>query len=124
MIDYALIKHVHMTAAVLSILLFTIRVGLEFSHNTGWRNGPLRWVPHLNDTLLLAAAAGLVVLGSWNPGTSPWLAAKVALVFGYIIAGVFALRPNFSKPIRITACVLAFLQVVAIFYLAMHKPSL
>ncbi|MCO1335529.1 SirB2 family protein [Microbulbifer sp. OS29] len=124
MINYVLIKHIHITAAALSILLFSIRVGLELSHNTNWRKGPLRWVPHLNDTLLLSAAVGLVILGSWNPGTSHWLTVKLFLVFGYIVAGVFALRPNLSKKTRVTACALALLQVIAIFYLAVHKPSL
>jgi len=51
-----------------------------------------------------------------------WLITKIVLLFGYIIAGVFALKTTVGKPARIVAAVLALVQVTAIFHLAMAKP--
>ena len=93
MVKYTLIKHIHIIAAVLSISLFLLRTGLDFGKRPQWRKTPLRWVPHVNDTLLLCAAIALVIIGSWNPAIFHWLAVKITLVFGYIIAGIFGAAP-------------------------------
>ncbi|USD23227.1 SirB2 family protein [Microbulbifer variabilis] len=124
MFTYTLIKHTHITAAVLSLSLFLLRMGLEFSGKPHWRKTFLRWMPHANDTLLLSAAVALVVIGSWNPAVFHWLAVKVALVFGYVIAGFFALRQSMPQRTRIIAALLAMVQVGFIFYLAIQKPTL
>lgn len=84
----------------------------------------MRWIPHVNDTVLLSAAIALVVIGSWNPAIYHWLAVKIALVFGYIIAGFFALKQSSTQRTRIIAIVLAVVQAALIFYLAINKPSL
>ncbi|MFA0812932.1 SirB2 family protein [Microbulbifer epialgicus] len=124
MFTYSLFKHAHVTTAVISISLFLLRMGLEFSGRPQWRKTPLRWAPHVNDTLLLSAAIALVIIGSWNPAIYHWLAAKIVLVFGYIIAGIFALRQSFSMRTRAIATILAVVQVIFIFYLAINKPAL
>ncbi|GAA5442480.1 hypothetical protein Misp06_00654 [Microbulbifer sp. NBRC 101763] len=124
MVSYTLIKHTHVFAAVLSITLFLLRTSLDLSRNTAWRQTPLRWIPHVNDTVLLSAAIALVVIGSWNPAIYHWLAVKIALVFGYIIAGFFALKQSSTQRTRIIAIVLAVVQAALIFYLAINKPSL
>ncbi|QFT55232.1 SirB2 family protein [Microbulbifer sp. THAF38] len=124
MFTYTLIKHTHITAAVLSISLFLLRMGMEFSGKTHWRKTFLRWMPHANDTLLLSAAIALVIIGSWNPAVFHWLAVKIGLVFGYVIAGFFALRQSASQRTRMIASVLAIVQVGFILYLAIQKPAL
>ncbi len=90
----------------------------------GWRMTPLRWIPHANDTVLLVAAISLLFVGGWNPLEQGWLLAKIALLLGYIAAGLFALKVTVSRPIRVVAAVLALVQVSAIFHLAMAKPVL
>jgi len=37
--------------------------------------------------------------------------------------GVFAIKPTFSKPVRIVAAILALVIVSGIFHLAMTKPA-
>lgn len=121
---YLGLKHLHMTAAYLTLTLFVLRLVLDAVGRPGWRNGPLRWIPHANDTVLLAAAIGLLFVTGWMPFVHHWLTAKVLLLLGYIVAGIFALKPRFSKPVRMVAALLALVQVSLIFHLAMTKPLL
>lgn len=119
---YDILKHLHVTAAGLTALLFTVRLALDATGRPGWRTTPLRWLPHLNDTVLLTAAIGLLVVTGWMPFVHHWLTAKVILLVGYIVAGGYAIKPKFSRPTRITAAVLALIQLTLIFWLALNKP--
>jgi len=124
MSTYVILKHLHMTAAYLTITLFMLRLLLDVVGRPGWRQTPLRWIPHANDTVLLVAAISLLFVGGWNPLEQSWLMAKILLLLGYIAAGLFALKVTISRPVRVVAAVLALLQVSFIFYLAMSKPVL
>ncbi|TBW55729.1 invasion protein [Marinobacter halodurans] len=121
---YILLKTIHVTAACLTAGLFTLRLGLDALDRPGWRHTPLRWVPHLNDTILLAAAVGLLFVTGWMPGVHGWLTAKVLLLVGYIVAGRFAIKPMYSRNTRIVAAILALGQLALIFWLAINKPVL
>ena len=124
MSSYVILKHLHMTTAFLTVILFTLRLLLDAVGRPGWRQTPLRWIPHANDTVLLIAAISLLVVGSWNPLEQSWILAKIVLLLGYIAAGLFALKVTVSRPVRVVAAVLALVQVSAIFHLAMAKPVL
>jgi len=124
MSTYVILKHLHMTAAYLTITLFMLRLLLDVVGRPGWRQTPLRWIPHANDTVLLVAAISLLFVGGWNPLEQSWLMAKILLLLGYIAAGLFALKVTISRPVRVVAAALALLQVSFIFYLAMSKPVL
>ncbi|KMQ76258.1 SirB2 family protein [Marinobacter subterrani] len=119
---YLILKHLHVTTAFLTVVLFALRLLLDAVGRPGWRQTPLRWIPHANDTVLLAAAIGLLFVTPWMPFVDGWLTAKIFLLVGYIIAGLFALRTTLTTPVRITAAVLALVQVTAIFHLAINKP--
>ena len=119
---YLILKHLHMTTAYLTVVLFALRLLLDAVGKPGWRATPLRWIPHANDTVLLAAAISLVFVTPWMPFVHGWLTAKIVLLIGYIIAGLFALRTTLSVPKRAVAAVLALVQITAIFHLAMTKP--
>ncbi|WP_273207434.1 SirB2 family protein [Marinobacter subterrani] len=121
---YLILKHLHVTTAFLTVVLFALRLLLDAVGRPGWRQTPLRWIPHANDTVLLAAAIGLLFVTPWMPFVDGWLTAKIFLLVGYIIAGLFALRTTLTTPVRITAAVLALVQVTAIFHLALNKPVL
>lgn len=124
MTSYLVLKHIHMTAAYLTIGLFCLRLLLDCAKRPGWRNGPLRWLPHLNDTVLLAAAIALLVIGGWMPWVHYWLALKIVLLLGYIAAGMVALKPERQLPVRGVAAALALVQVGLIVFLAKTKPVL
>lgn len=118
---YVILKHLHMTAAYLTVVLFTLRLLLDLVGRSGWRGTPLRWIPHAVDTVLLVAAIGLVFVTPWMPFVHDWLTWKVFLLAGYIVAGVFAIKPKFSVPVRVIAAIVAYLQIGLIFHLAMSK---
>ncbi|MFC4259289.1 SirB2 family protein [Marinobacter lacisalsi] len=118
---YVIFKHLHMLTAYLTITLFALRLLLDAVGKPQWRQTPLRWIPHANDTVLLVAAIGLVVVTPWMPFVHDWLTLKVVLLVGYIVTGIFAMKPTFSVPVRSVAAVLALLQVAFIFHLAMTR---
>lgn len=109
MTSYMILKHLHMTTAYLTITLFALRLLLDAVGRPGWRQTPLRFIPHINDTILLVAAISLVFVAGYSSAMPGWLITKIVLLFGYIVAGVFALKTNVSKPVRIFAAVLALL---------------
>lgn len=119
---YPLLKMIHMTAAYLTGLLFLLRLCLDAAGRPGWRRTPLRWIPHLNDTVLLTAAVGLLFVTGWMPFVHHWLTAKVLLLVGYIVAGRFAIKPQYGLQVRLIASVLALTQLMLIFSLAINKP--
>lgn len=120
---YAILKGVHMLAAYLTAALMLLRLGLDLGGWSSWRKTPLRWIPHVNDTLLLAAALALIGVTGWMPLVHHWLTAKVVLLVGYIVAGKWALDLSRPGPVRVGAAIAALLQLLLIFVLALWKPG-
>lgn len=52
----------------------------------------LKVLPHVNDTVLLASAIGMLVLVGINPITTPWLLAKILALVVYIVLGAICMR--------------------------------
>lgn len=121
---YLPIKHVHMLTAYITAFLFILRLALDVLGKTGWRQTPLRWLPHVNDTILLLMAVSLIALANLPVFGLPWLVMKIVLLIGYIIAGVFAMNLKRPKQVRVIAAVLAVAQLLFIFHLAVAKPML
>ena len=111
---YIAIKHLHMLAAAISIIGFIIR-GIGMMNDAGWLKHKLvKILPHVNDTILLASAAYLAISLQQYPFVADWLTAKVVGLCVYIGLGLVALRFGKTKPIRITAWVLAIVTFVYI----------
>jgi DHA1 family bicyclomycin/chloramphenicol resistance-like MFS transporter len=70
----------------------------------------------------LVAAISLLLVTPWMPFVHGWLTAKILLLVGYIVAGMFAMKETRSLQVRVIASVLALVQITAIFYLAVTKP--
>lgn len=115
--NYLLLKHLHMTCAALSGVLFLLR-GLWMLQDSP-RLGQ-RWVrtlPHLIDTVLLASAVTLAIWSAQYPLAQPWLTAKVGALLLYIVLGSVALKRGRSKGIRAAAFLAAlatFAYIVAV----------
>lgn len=89
---YMMAKHLHLTAVVLSILLFILRfVWSQFDANALQKKW-LKIVPHIVDTVLLASAIWLCVILSQYPFVQSWLTFKVLGVIAYILLGLVALK--------------------------------
>lgn len=105
--DYLLLKTVHQTAVALSITGFFVR-GLASLMGAGWVRGRLaKTLPHLVDSVLLAAALMLAWTLRITPGNAPWLLAKVLGLLLYIALGVVALRPGQPVSVRAGAWIAA-----------------
>lgn len=98
---YAFVKYVHVTAAVLSLTGFFLRGILMIRASPVAKARWIRVLPHVNDTVLLAAALSLVAMSGQYPFVVGWLTAKVLGVIVYIVLGALALRDRFSRQTRI-----------------------
>jgi uncharacterized membrane protein SirB2 len=109
---YTAVKYVHVISVVLSVGGFFLR-GLLMMRESPWLEA--RWIrrlPHINDTILLAAALALAWMSGQYPFVADWVTAKVFGVIAYIILGTLALRKASTRRLRI-ACWFASLAVFA-----------
>ena len=89
---YPLLKHLHMTLALVSLLLFFYRWLLALGGSARLQQKWLRVLPHVNDTFLLLLGVLLAVTLQMSPGQQPWLMAKLIALVVYIGLGVMALK--------------------------------
>lgn len=122
--SYLAIKHLHMTSAALSGILFFIR-GIWMLHGSGMLQR--RWVkivPMVVDTVLLVSAVTLVIWSAQYPLVQQWLTVKLLALFAYIVAGSIALKDGRSKSVRATAFVIALLLFATIVKVAVTRQVL
>lgn len=108
---YLVAKAIHVTCVALSIGGFVARFGLARVRPEILRHRVLRVVPHVNDTLLLAAAIAMLVVAQWNVFEMPWLLAKIVGLLVYIAFGMVALRRGRTLGARVAA----FVGALAVF---------
>jgi uncharacterized membrane protein SirB2 len=108
---YVAVKHLHIVCVALSITGFCLRGMLLLQKSAlAGRQNEWRWLrilPHVNDSILLAAAITLTVLIGQYPFVDAWLTAKIFGLIAYIILGALALAPGRSPLLRITAGIAA-----------------
>ena len=121
---YPLVKHVHMAAALLSFFGFILRGAWMVMESDLLQARLTRILPHIIDTVLLAAAIYLLVLLQLNPLETFWVAAKLLLLVAYIVIGTIALKRGRTKRVRVVALAISIATVMAIFALAAVKPVL
>ena len=100
-LDYQTIKHVHLTAAALSLALFVLRGAWRAVSPERLAARWVRVVPHVIDTVLLASALWL----AWQVGSgaASWITAKVVALLAYIVLGSFALKRGRTPGTRAAA---------------------
>jgi uncharacterized membrane protein SirB2 len=114
---YSIAKSVHVTCVALSIAGFVARFALARLRPELMRNRLVRVAPHVNDTLLLAAAIAMLVAARWDLLAMPWLGGKIAGLLAYIVLGSVALKRGRTQAIRNGAFVgalAAFAYVVSV----------
>ncbi|HET7586712.1 MAG TPA: SirB2 family protein [Gammaproteobacteria bacterium] len=114
---YSSIKLFHMTCVGLSVSLFAARgIWVLASGRALWR--PLRIIPHVIDTLLLASGITLAFLIHQFPFVnSDWLTAKIVGLIAYIALGVWVFRGKQSRATRWavwTAALIVFGYIVSV----------
>ena len=121
--EFAWLKAIHIGTAGISYTLFFVRGIWMLSDSPLLHQRWVRIVPHVNDTLLLAAGIWMTTIIHQYPGTHGWLTAKLAGLALYILLGLAALRPGRAKRVRAAAWVAA--QIVFAYIVAValsHDP--
>lgn len=116
--------HIHMTLAVLSISLFTLRFIWTLANSTKLQAKWVKITPHIIDTLLLIIGVVMAVQYSINPIEQLWLGEKLLAVFAYIFTGYFTLKLARNKPMQIIGYLGAMGWVMLIVRLAMTREPL
>lgn len=119
---YLALRHLHVTCAVLSVCLFSLRAALLLWQRPLPR--VLRWLPHVVDSVLLAAALGLVIWSGQYPGPQAWLTVKLLVLVAYILLGKQALRAGLSVRQRLPWVLAALAAVACIFTVALTRSAL
>lgn len=121
--DYADIRLLHIACASASITLFVLRGALQFS-GVDWRRWrALRIAPHVNDTVLLAAAIALAWISQQYPWQQPWLGAKVLALLLYIVLGHMAFRVGAPRQRQLLAFGAALATVAYIVLVAINRSA-
>ncbi len=119
--SYTALKIIHITSAIFSYVLFTIR-GLWMMQASPRLQ--LRWVkilPHVIDTILLVSAIALVTMIQQYPGISTWLNAKIGGLLLYIMLGMMALRFGKTRKIKTMSWIAAQIVFFYIVLVALTK---
>lgn len=118
---YNLLKYLHILTINLTFGLFMVR-GYWMMINSPLLNQVwVRVVPHINDTILLAAALAMTYHHGIQLFTRSWLIAKISALIVYILLGSLALRPGLPKLIRVMAWLLALVFFAYIVLVAVSK---
>jgi uncharacterized membrane protein SirB2 len=89
---YHMLKLAHVAAVVISGSLFIYRYARLSMHPDQPLPKALKVLPHINDTVLLSCAIGMLSLIGQNPLTIPWLLAKIVALLVYIALGIICMR--------------------------------
>jgi uncharacterized membrane protein SirB2 len=112
---YAIAKHLHLAAVVVTVTLFVLRGLWMIAGSSLLERRWVRVAPHVNDTVLLVAALYLAAT-VW--GWQAWIGAKVGALLVYIALGTLALKRGSTRAVRIAAwwaalAVLGYIVAVA-----------
>ena len=117
-------KHLHMTLAVLSVSLFTLRFIWLLANSAKLQAKWVKITPHIIDTLLLLFGVVLAVQYSINPVEQLWLGEKLLAVVAYIFTGYYTLKLARNKSMQIIGYLGAMGWVLLIVRLAMTREPL
>jgi uncharacterized membrane protein SirB2 len=123
MMDYDLLKHLHVTTVVITFGLFVTRGIWMLTDSPRLQARWVKILPHLNDTILLASGIGLAVLLGQYPFVNGWLTAKLIALLAYIGLGAIALKRGKTRSIRVTAFIMALAVFAYLVAVALtHNP--
>ena len=125
LIEYLLLKQIHVTAVVLSVSFFMLRGIWMLADSPRLQARFVRIAPHVIDTVLLASAVGLALVVRQYPFVDGWLTAKVLGLVAYVVLGSIALKRGRSRGVRAAAFAGALACVAYIVGVAVtHSPAL
>lgn len=118
---YLLLRHLHITCAILSVSGFALRGALWLAGSQLPRRSWVRRATDANDALLLLAAIGLVITTHQYPIQTSWVTAKLLALLLYIVLGIALFRFARSTRARVLVWASALATATYIFSVAMSK---
>ena len=120
---YLIVKHSHLVFVVITVVLFNLRFWMRTILPSRPVPKVLRFVPHINDTLLLFTGMMLMTITRYVPfGNADWLGVKLILVVLYVLGGMFCLK----SPPRSAKWWIGYALSIGcrctIYWLATYKP--
>jgi len=123
-IGIKMFKHIHMTVAVISIALFTLRFIWTLMSSAQLDKKWVKVLPHIIDTVLLGLGIAMAVQLSINPFEQLWLAEKILAVFAYIFTGYYTLKIARNRVFQILGYLGAMGWVMLAVCIAMTKENI
>ncbi len=114
---YEMLKIGHVTSVVISGSLFIYRYAWLNTRTGKPLSRMLRVLPHINDTILLACALGMLLVAGLNPFEIPWLLGKIVALIAYIGIGMACLRavPRSAKQaVSFVGAMIVFAYIVMV----------
>lgn len=121
--EFTVLKHLHMTVAAISILLFTFRFALTLVNSEKLTLKWLKIAPHIIDTLLLGFGIALSIQLAINPAEQLWLAEKLFAVVAYIFTGYYTLKLARNRTMQIIGFLGAMGWIMLVVRIAMSKET-
>ncbi len=121
---YIAIKHIHMLAALVSVVGFALRGALKIRQSSLIERTWVRITPHIVDTILLVSALYLLISSQMWPTQHPWVAAKITALFVYIGLGLMTMRFSQTQKQRLIAYFMTLLCGIYIISVAISKQVL
>ena len=90
--SYQLLINLHIATALISLLLFLYRGVWVLRHGQHNRLRWMKWLPHVNDTLLFVLGIALMLTIQQYPIDNAWLTAKLTALVVYILLGMVAMK--------------------------------
>lgn len=118
---YMILKHFHVTFAVLTMCGFLLRGYWMLSGSIMHQNRATKVAPHIVDTLFFATAVWMILEAGIAPLQHAWLVAKFAGLLAYIGFGMVAFRCGRSVEVRATAFIAAIASFAYVVGAAVKK---
>ena len=116
--SYVIFKHLHMTAVVLSGLLFMVRGLWLLQGSTQLQAKWVKITPHVIDTLLLFSAIAMLVVAQQFPA---WVHVKITLLIVYIGLGLMAFKKAKTQGQKLSFLLAAVAVYVFLISVALAK---
>ncbi len=117
-------KHLHMTLALISVALFTLRFAFLLASSAQLDKKWLKIAPHVVDTFLLLSGVVMMVQLAINPLEQLWLAEKLLAVFAYIFTALYTLKLARNRMMQVLGYFGAMGWVMLVVRLAMTKENI
>lgn len=116
---YEAVKHIHLTAIALSVVLFLLRFVLNAMQSPMLQKKWLKILPHIVDTFLLVSAGTLCIILKQYPFVDAWVTEKLLALVMYVFMVTLALklgRTGFMRGIGLVGALswIAYAGMVAV----------